>query len=52
MILKRVYDCEGGEKRSVQLVNDYFAPSVSDKVLKIILSYTNFVKQRVWKEYE
>jgi len=45
-------DCERGEKRSVQLVNDYFAPSVSDKVLKIILSYTSFVKQRVWKEYE
>lgn len=52
MILKRVYDCERSEKRSVQLVNDYFAHSVSDKALKIILSYTNFVKQRVWKEYE
>ena len=41
-----------GEHRSVQIVNDYFAPGVSDKVLKIILSYTNFIKQRVWKEYE
>jgi UDP-N-acetylglucosamine 2-epimerase (non-hydrolysing) len=41
-----------GEQRSVQLVSDYFAPGVSDKVLKIILSYTNFIKQRVWKEYE
>lgn len=41
-----------GENRSVQIVNDYFAPGVSDKVLKIILSYTNFIKQRVWKEYE
>jgi UDP-N-acetylglucosamine 2-epimerase (non-hydrolysing) len=41
-----------GEERTVQLVRDYFAPNVSDKVLKIILSYTDFVKQRVWKKYE
>lgn len=43
---------ERGKQRSVPLVSDYFAPEVSDKVLKIILSYTNFIKQRVWKEYE
>jgi UDP-N-acetylglucosamine 2-epimerase (non-hydrolysing) len=41
-----------GENRSIKLVDDYDAPGVSDKVLKIILSYTNFIKQRVWKEYE
>lgn len=41
-----------GENRSIKLVDDYYAPGVSDKVLKIILSYTNFIKQRVWKEYE
>jgi UDP-N-acetylglucosamine 2-epimerase len=38
--------------RSIELVSDYHAPGVSDKVLKIILSYTDFVKRRVWKEYE
>jgi UDP-N-acetylglucosamine 2-epimerase len=38
--------------RSIELVSDYYAPGVSDKVLKIILSYTDFVKRRVWKEYE
>ncbi len=43
---------ERSERRSIPLVSDYFAPGVSDKVLKIILSYTNFIKQRVWKEYE
>ncbi|MDP3445047.1 MAG: UDP-N-acetylglucosamine 2-epimerase, partial [Ignavibacteria bacterium] len=43
---------ERGESRSIQLVSDYYAPSVSDKVLKIILSYTDFVRRRVWKEYE
>jgi len=43
---------ERGEKRSVQLVADYYAPNVSDKVLKIILSYTDFVKRRIWRENE
>lgn len=43
---------ERGEIRSVKLVDDYYAPFVSDKVLKIILSYTDFINQRVWKKYE
>ena len=43
---------ERGKNRSINLVNDYFAPGVSDKVLKIILSYTDFVKRRVWNENE
>ncbi|HOW25220.1 MAG TPA: UDP-N-acetylglucosamine 2-epimerase (non-hydrolyzing) [Bacteroidales bacterium] len=46
------YSMKTGEERSVQLVSDYFAPNVSDKVLKIILSYTDFVKQRIWKNHE
>jgi UDP-N-acetyl-L-fucosamine synthase len=40
-----------GDKRTVQLVADYYAPNVSEKVLKIILSYTDFVKRRIWNEY-
>ena len=27
---------------------DYYAPDVSDKVLKIIFSYSKFIKRRVW----
>ncbi len=38
-----------GDKRSIELVKDYYAPNVSDKVLKIILSYTDFVNRRVWR---
>jgi UDP-N-acetylglucosamine 2-epimerase len=41
-----------GTIRSIQLVQDYIAPSLSDKVIKIILSYTSFINQRVWKKYE
>jgi UDP-N-acetylglucosamine 2-epimerase (non-hydrolysing) len=33
------------------IVKDYDSPLVSEKVTKIILSYTDFVRQRVWKEY-
>jgi UDP-N-acetylglucosamine 2-epimerase len=42
----------GVDNRSIQLVSDYYAPNVSDKVTKVILSYTGFVKRRVWREYE
>ena len=34
-----------------RLVEDYNVPNVSEKVVKIIHSYTSYVRQRVWKEY-
>ncbi|MHB8475450.1 MAG: non-hydrolyzing UDP-N-acetylglucosamine 2-epimerase [Steroidobacteraceae bacterium] len=39
-----------GADRSLRLVKDYEASNVSDKVLRIILSYTDFVRRRVWGE--
>lgn len=41
-----------GEERSVNLVQDYSAPDVSDKVVKIILSYTDFINRRIWYRHE
>jgi len=41
----------GNEGRTLNLVKDYSDKNVSDKVLRIILSYTDFVKRNVWKEY-
>lgn len=37
-----------GDQRTLQMVGDYRADNVSDKVLRIILSYTDFVQRRVW----
>jgi UDP-N-acetylglucosamine 2-epimerase len=45
----RVLDQQGrGDARTLRLVPDYEADNVSEKVLRIVLSYTDFVNRRVW----
>lgn len=44
-------DQSRGNNRSLRLVSDYEMPNVSDKVLRIIHSYTDYVNRVIWKKY-
>ncbi len=40
-----------GSSRSIRLVSDYSVPNVSDKVVRILHSYRDYVMRTIWKNY-
>ena len=40
-----------GQSRLLRIVDDYAPQNVSDKILRIILSYTDFVNRKVWQKH-
>lgn len=47
-ILQGLEVLETQERNTLRLVGDYSMPNVSDKVLRIVLSYTDYVNRVVW----
>jgi UDP-N-acetylglucosamine 2-epimerase (non-hydrolysing) len=39
-----------GEERSFRKVTDYSMPNVSEKIVRIIISYTDYIKRVVWSQ--
>jgi UDP-N-acetylglucosamine 2-epimerase (non-hydrolysing) len=39
-----------GNKRGFRQVSDYSMPNVSDKVVRVIVSYTDYINRVVWRE--
>jgi len=50
-IMQALAIIENQEKDTLRHVADYSMPNVSEKVLRIILSYTDYVNRVVWKKY-
>lgn len=48
-ILQGLEILETQEKETLREVYDYSMPNVSDKVLRIILSYTDYINRNVWR---
>lgn len=49
--LEILADQARGAERTMQAVDDYSPDNVSDKVVRIIHSYTDFVNRTTWKKY-
>lgn len=48
--LTQVLQQKLGTERNFRPVSDYSMPNVSDKVVRIIISYTDYIKRTVWSE--
>lgn len=49
-ILQSINTIENSDRENIFPVHDYQVTNVSEKVLRIILSYTDYVKENVWRE--
>jgi UDP-N-acetylglucosamine 2-epimerase len=50
--LKVIEKQKRGQERSLRLVLDYSMPNVSEKVVRIIISYTDYINRVVWQNQQ
>ena len=49
--LDMLSDQRRGEERTLQIVNEYKNVNVSEKMIRVILSYTDYIKREIWKTF-
>lgn len=50
MALKVLETESRGDRRTIKMVDDYRPDNVSEKVIRIIASYVDYINQKVWKK--
>ncbi|HOM41741.1 MAG TPA: UDP-N-acetylglucosamine 2-epimerase (non-hydrolyzing) [Bacteroidales bacterium] len=50
--LKQINYQKTGKERNLMEVFDYKAPNVSEKILRIIISYTDYIRRVVWQKLD
>ena len=46
-----IMNSESSKDRMLDLVDDYKSKNISEKVLRIIISYTDYVQRKIWKKF-
>jgi UDP-N-acetyl-L-fucosamine synthase len=49
-ILQGLEVLETHKKKSLKIVNDYSSDNVSEKILRIVISYTDYINRNVWSK--
>jgi UDP-N-acetylglucosamine 2-epimerase (non-hydrolysing) len=49
-ILQALNVLETQQPNTLRVVSDYIVPNVSEKVLRILISYTNYINENVWRK--
>jgi UDP-N-acetylglucosamine 2-epimerase (non-hydrolysing) len=48
--LKILENQKRGKERTLRLVSDYSMPNVSEKMIRIIISYTDYINRKIWNK--